>query len=82
VVLYEHSNFQGREVMISDTVLNIAGMGFNDTTSSIEVLWGQWEFCTDADFRGRCFVLGPGRHNLDRSLNDKVSSIRPLTPPR
>lgn len=77
VVLYEHSDFTGRELMLSQVTTNLNAHNFNDRVSSIEVLAGRWEFCTDADFSGRCFVLGPGRHNLDKSLNDKISSLRP-----
>lgn len=77
IVLFEHATFQGRELAISDTVINLANLGFNDRVSSVEVIAGRWELCSDADFRGRCMVLGPGRHVLDGSMNDRISSVRP-----
>lgn len=78
VVLYEHSDSQGRQLALGDTTPDLGQQDFNDRVSSIEVISGQWEFCTDVQFRGQCFVLGPGRHNLDRSVNDRISSLRPL----
>ena len=77
VLLFEHSDFQGRELFVGQATPTLAGLSFNDRTSSIEVLGGRWEFCTDADYQGRCSVLGPGRHQLDRSWNDRISSVRP-----
>lgn len=77
VVLFEHSGFQGRELMIGDATPNLVEAGFNDRVSSIEVVGGRWEFCTDIDYGGQCFFLTPGRHQLDRALNDRISSLRP-----
>ncbi len=76
-MLFEHADFQGRELFVGQAMPNLVGSGFNDRTSSIEILGGRWEFCTDADYQGRCVVLGPGRHLLDRNWNDRISSVRP-----
>lgn len=78
VVLYEHGDFQGRQLALREAVPDLGEQDFNDRASSIEVISGQWEFCLDAQYRGQCFVLGPGRHNLERSRNDRISSVRPL----
>src|SRR6185437_16161068 len=32
-------------------------LNFNDTVSSIRIRSGTWEFCQDADFRGRCMTF-------------------------
>lgn len=77
IVLFEHADFQGRELGIADTVVNLAHLGFNDRVSSVEVVAGRWELCSDAEFRGRCIVLGPGRHVIDGGMNDRISSVRP-----
>jgi hypothetical protein len=77
LVLFEHSDFKGRELMIGAATPNLSTLDFNDRTSSIEVLAGRWELCTDSEYRGRCVELAPGRHNLERSLNDRISSARP-----
>ena len=47
--------------------------------SSIVIRSGRWEFCTDADYHGRCQTLGPGSYGnlVDMGLNDQISSLRP-----
>ena len=77
VTLHENSDFTGRNLLRSEVTLNLADLGFNDRTSAIEVHAGQWEFCSDAQFAGRCAVFGPGRHVLPDFLNNRVSSLRP-----
>lgn len=77
VVLYEHGDFQGRELVIHQATANLAALNFNDRSSAVEVLGGRWELCTDAEYSGRCIVLGPGRHQLERGMNDRISSVRP-----
>ena len=38
---------------------------------------GNWEVCTDADFRGFCAILTPGDYRiLDPRFNDRISSAR------
>ena len=77
LVLYEHSDFKGRELLRTEATPSLGNLDFNDKTSSVEVLAGRWELCTDADYRGRCITLTAGRHNLERALNDRISSLRP-----
>jgi hypothetical protein len=59
--------------------------GFNDGTSSIVVLAGNWVFYRDPEFENRLQpVLGPGIYNDVTSLgipNDVISSLRPTTAP-
>lgn len=78
VALYEDAEYAGRSINSSGS-RNLQDEGFNDQVSSIVVRSGRWEFCTDADFRGRCTTLGPGRYrNLkDMGINDAISSFRP-----
>ena len=78
VVLFEHANFEGRQVGISSTVARLGDLGFNDTASSVIVRRGRWQLCEHSDFGGECLVLGPGRHALESVFNDRASSIRPL----
>jgi Beta/Gamma crystallin len=77
ITLFEHGDHQGREQFIGEPVPNLSQMNFNDRVSSVEVMGGRWELCTDADYGGRCIVLGPGRYNIDKALNDRISSVRP-----
>lgn len=76
MTLYEHDNYAGRHFDVRGDVPDLDGTGFNDLTSSIVVLAGQWEVCTDAYYRGRCVVYGPGRYPSLLGLNDVISSVR------
>jgi hypothetical protein len=78
IVLYEHEDFKGRSIRGTDLVKNLRDSGFNDEASSIKVLTGTWEVCTDASFRGDCQVLEPGQYRSlgDMGMNDRLSSLR------
>ena len=77
LVLYDADGFLGRGMSISGNVASLERTGFNDATQSIVIEQGTWEFCTDADFRGACRVLGPGYYRrLDPELYRTISSIR------
>lgn len=80
ITLYEHDNFGGQQFRASDTVSNLGRAGFNDRASSVMVRGGQWQLCSDADFRGQCVTLNPGEYRSlnNMGLNDKVSSVRPI----
>jgi hypothetical protein len=77
VVLYQDAGWQGRSLMRTEATPSLRSYGFNDVASSIDVLAGLWELCTDADFGGQCTRFGPGRHALEGALHDRVSSLRP-----
>jgi hypothetical protein len=79
VELYEHANYRGQSVKANGSS-NLKSQGFNDKVSSIIIHRGRWEFCVDADFRGQCMTMGPGRYeNLRESgHNDDISSFRAL----
>ena len=77
ITLFEHGDHQGREQFIGEAVASLLQLNFNDRVSSVEVMGGRWELCTDIDYGGRCIVLGPGRYNIDKALNDRISSVRP-----
>lgn len=78
VLLYEHDNFGGRSIDLSQGIDDLQQRGFNDRVSSVVIRQGLWEFCSDAHFRGQCITLGPGRYPTMGSwnLNDKLSSVR------
>lgn len=82
LTLYEHSNFSGRELMVTTPVEYLGRLGFGDSASAVEVHAGLWQFCTDSMFRGRCITLGPGRHTLTGTMQDRLSSVRPALPDR
>lgn len=82
VELYEHADYGGRSIATGGSA-NLVRQSFNDKVSSIVIRSGRWEFCVDADYRGRCITLGPGSYgNLgDMGLNDEISSLRPTGGP-
>ena len=78
IVFFERTAFEGRSFSTRDQVRNFDRYGFNDRASSIEVVNDRWQVCENADFRGRCVVLAPGRYPslAAMGLNDRISSAR------
>jgi hypothetical protein len=77
VVLHENTDYSGRTILQAEPNPDLRSTGMNDRASSIEVLDGQWELCTDANYRGRCIVVKPGRYQMGPALDNKLSSLRP-----
>lgn len=80
IELYEHDDFAGRVFRANGATPNLQPQGFNDTASSIVIHSGRWEVCSDAEYRGRCVTLDPGRYRRlrEQELNDVISSLRPV----
>ena len=78
LALYQDEDFRGRSMVVGQVVRNLTDEGFNDRVSSVMIRSGNWLLCTDADFKGQCITLGPGRYPSLRpmGLNDSVSSVR------
>ena len=77
MTLYENPGFGGRQLTLRGYTPDISGIGFNDRALSIAVRSGNWEVCTDADFRGFCTSLAPGEYRLlDPRLNGRILSAR------
>jgi len=77
VWLYEHSNFNGRTVRATGDVSDLGPTGMNDSTSSVFISFGTWQFCEASNYRGRCLTLGPGQYNeMPPGMNDTISSFR------
>jgi len=77
ITLYESAGFGGRNVTLRAYTPNVGEVGFNDRASSLVVLSGRWEVCTDASFGGYCTTLAPGEYRtLDGRLNNRISSAR------
>lgn len=75
VILFQDRDFRGPDTALARDARNLSEYGFNDRVSSIVIREGRWEFCEDADFRGRCQVYGPGRYSTI-DMNDRISSVR------
>ena len=78
LVLHENTDYSGRESLHVEAMANLKAVGMNDRASSVEVLDGQWQLCTDADFGGRCVIVKPGRYQMGTALDNKLSSLRPV----
>lgn len=76
LVLYERANFSGRNVSVERSVQNLAYLGFENRASSVYVMSGDWEFCTEAYFQGNCRIYRPGEYRSLGSQNNRISSVR------
>jgi hypothetical protein len=76
VELFDGDNLTGRAIGISGDVRTLNDVGFNDHANSMIIHEGTWELCEHADFRGQCFVFGPGRYAYLPNLRDRLSSLR------
>jgi hypothetical protein len=84
-ILFELANFRGahRHVFVAEP--NLAASddpAFNNKTSSIVVLEGEWEFFADEDFRTKTGdTLGTGTYPFVTNIgmkNNAISSLRPV----
>lgn len=78
ITFFERENFQGRRFSADQAVFNFARFGYNDRAESAIVEDGLWEICMDADFRGACQILRPGRYPDLHAYGNRVSSVRPV----
>jgi hypothetical protein len=77
--VYKQPNFSGEGLALRGAATNLADAHFQDQISSIEVLGGRWQLCTQPDFKGDCVVIGPGDYpSLEQVLNHRIESIRQL----
>jgi hypothetical protein len=78
ITFFERENFEGRRFSADQTVHNFARFGYNDRAESAIVENGAWEICVDAEFRGACAILRPGRYPDLHGFGNRVSSVRPV----
>jgi uncharacterized protein YcfJ len=78
LTFYARENFRGRTYTTETNVPNLKRTGFNDRAESAVVLGERWEICDNAQFRGRCVVLRPGRYPslAAMGLGGEVTSLR------
>jgi beta/gamma crystallin len=80
VVVYKQPNFKGDALTLRGDTTNLGDRGFLDQVSSLVVKSGQWQFCTQPDFKGDCVVLERGEYPaLEQSLNHRIESAREVT---
>lgn len=78
LTFYARENFRGQTFSTETNVPNLRRTGFDDRAESAVVLGERWEVCDNAQFRGRCVVLRPGRYpSLEAmGLSGQISSLR------
>ena len=77
IVLFGEDGIRGRSVAIANDIPDLSAANFNDSTQSLVIESGYWEFCSDSYYRGQCRVLGPGQYErMEPVLYRTVSSIR------
>ncbi|MFN0187035.1 MAG: beta/gamma crystallin-related protein [Aquabacterium sp.] len=77
IVLYA-GEYSGPELRLFDAVNDLRSQGFNDTATTVDVLRGTWDLCSDGGFSGECLRFQPGRYALPPALRDRLSSLRPV----
>jgi Beta/Gamma crystallin len=84
-ILFELANFRGahRHVFVAESDLGASeDPSFNNRTSSIVILEGDWEFFSGANFSDKVGNrLGPGAYPFVANIgmkNDAISSLRPV----
>lgn len=79
--LYDFPNFQGPGVTARESIPDLTRYNFDDKTTSIRILSGQWEVCTGVNFTGRCETVTADTWDLTGvDLNNQISAVRPARP--
>jgi uncharacterized protein YcfJ len=78
ITFYERENFGGRSFMAQTDVPDFGRSGFNDHSSSVEVVGGWFEVCQGGGYSGQCAFLRPGKYPslVAMGLNNRISSVR------
>ena len=79
IIVYDSPNAGGDHATFQTATPKLSETAFNDRISSVFIVAGKWELCTDKDFKGKCVTLNQGLTNLDATMNNLVSSLRPST---
>ena len=90
-ILSEQTRGTGGEIQLTDAMQvlirqqtftgempNLSSVRFNDRITSFRVQ-GRWQVCTDANYRGQCFVYDYDESNVSTNrINDQITSLRPI----
>ncbi|XP_062872171.1 epidermal differentiation-specific protein-like [Trichomycterus rosablanca] len=75
IVVYEHSNFQGRSKEFKLDAPDLMAEDFNDNISSIKVFGNPWLAYTDCLFKGAQYIYEAGEYPV-MDINDSISSLQ------
>jgi Beta/Gamma crystallin len=77
VLFFETRDLTGLSIAIRSDVTDLGAYGIATSIQAIDVRSGNWEFCTDREFRGQCVVFGQGvQSNLNNGQGMRVLSAR------
>lgn len=80
IELFAQPGFKGNHTAVLRDSPDLVQLGFNDRAASVVVEDGNWQLCTDHDYKGSCRTLAPGRYDNLGPLAGKVSSLRIVEP--
>ncbi len=76
IAFYGLPRFQGQGITVESDVVNFDDIHFNDAAQSAIIEEGTWQLCENAEYRGPCITLEPGRYQDLGGLTGRVSSAR------
>ncbi len=77
IEVFEHADFNGRNLSFHGDVPSLVSFSFNDQLSSFHVHSGQWELCEHVNYGGRCWTYSASQNNVaPLGFNDRISSLR------
>jgi hypothetical protein len=84
VVLYAGNGYSGGSRGIEAPQARLETAPFHGAAISAVIARGEWSLCSDADFKGECVRLGPGKYPSLESygLERGAASVRPADAPR
>ena len=80
IKLFEHADYAGSQLTLTESCSNLISRNFNDKVSSVCILWGTWRLYEHVDYKGRQAEFGPGVYNIQEISaklgNDVLSSVQ------
>ena len=82
IVLYASRDYLGPSHVVDRPRADLRVESLQAEATSAVIASGRWELCEDAEFRGRCVTLGPGKYPSlgDFGLKYGAASVRRATP--
>ncbi len=76
-MLFERPDMSDSSLALRSDVADLGAYGVPVRIGSIYIPAGNWELCSDREFRGRCQIFGPGEHrNLNNGAGEQFLSAR------
>jgi hypothetical protein len=77
--IYTTPNFGGASIELRGETPDVAGLEHFHNQASSLIVNDRWEVCTEANYRGECVIVRPGRYaTLGPPIYKRIGSIRPL----